>query len=595
MLNGCTYYLTTYIYCNLINMKKSASLLFSCLVVLSVFAKPTISASKAFSSFKLRFIDALWKMYPDWASGNGYHKYDDVLIVPDDKNRTERKNFALLYLDSLKQVEQNELDPNNLTDLKLLQNQLQSILWNMDIKKEYQWNPANYNITSSFAYIINEPYEKLEKRLTNIQKKLENVPAFYDAAKANINHPAKELKELAIQQNRGGLSVFETDLMDSLKISKLPQSQKDAIAASAKKATIAITDYVDWLISLPDEGSRSFRLGKELYDAQFAYDIESSLSVNELYKAAENRKDFLIREMEKRANELWPKYFGSTEKPSDKYVLIRRVIDTISTQHVKPADFRSSIERQLPKLTAFVKQKNLLYMDPSKPLKVRNEPGYMAGVAGASVSAPGPYEKGVKTYYNVGSLDGWAPEKAESYLREYNNYTLQILNIHEAIPGHYVQLIYSNKSPDLVKSIFGNGSMVEGWAVFSELLMMEAGYDNSPEMWLMYYKWNLRSICNTILDISVHTRNMSKEDALDLLVRQAFQQQAEAEGKWRRVGVSHVQLTSYFNGFHEILQLREDYKKKMGDAFSVKAFNEKFLSYGSVPVKYIREMMLGGK
>ena len=219
----------------------------------------------------------------------------------------------------------------------------------------------------------------------------------------------------------------------------------------------------------------------------------------------------------------------------------------------------------------------------------------MAGVAGASVSAPGPYDKDGKTYYNVGSLDGWTAERAESYLREYNDYTMQILNIHEAIPGHYAQLVYANKSPDIIKAILGNGSMIEGWAVYSELMMMEAGYDPSPEMWLMYYKWNLRSVCNTILDISVHTRDMSKEAALDLLVRQAFQQQAEAEGKWKRVSVSHVQLTSYFNGFYEIMRLREAWKTKMGAAYTVKGFNEKFLSYGSVPVKYISEMMLGGK
>ena len=100
---------------------------------------------------------------------------------------------------------------------------------------------------------------------------------------------------------------------------------------------------------------------------------------------------------------------------------------------------------------------------------------------------------------------GWAPEKAESYLREYNNYTLQILNIHEAVPGHYVQLVYTNKSPGIIKAIFRNSSMIEGWAVYSELMMMENGYDDSAEMWLMYYKWNLRTICNTILDIGVHT------------------------------------------------------------------------------------------
>ena len=215
----------------------------------------------------------------------------------------------------------------------------------------------------------------------------------------------------------------------------------------------------------------------------------------------------------------------------------------------------------------------------------------MAGVAGASISAPGPYDKNGNTYYNVGSLSGWDKDKAESYLREYNYYILQILNIHEAIPGHYTQLVYSNQSPSLIKALFGNSSMIEGWAVYTERMMLESGYDNSPEMWLMYFKWNLRSTCNTILDYSVHTKNMNKKDALHLLIDEAFQQKSEAEGKWKRVTVTQVQLCCYFTGFTEIYDFREELKKLQGNNFNLKQFHEKFLSYGSAPVKYIKELM----
>ncbi|MBL7891501.1 MAG: DUF885 domain-containing protein, partial [Bacteroidia bacterium] len=239
---------------------------------------------------------------------------------------------------------------------------------------------------------------------------------------------------------------------------------------------------------------------------------------------------------------------------------------------------------------------NLIYIDPAKPLVVRKEPAYMAGVASASINAPGPYDKEANTYYNVGSLTGYSPERAESFLREYNYYILQILSIHEAIPGHYTQLVYSNQSPSLIKSLFGNGAMVEGWAVYTERMMMENGYgNNEPEMWLMYYKWHLRTVCNTILDYSVHVLGMEKEAAMKLLVGEAFQQQAEAEGKFKRVTLTQVQLCSYFTGYAEIYDLREELKKKMGDKFDLKAFHEKFLSYGSAPVKYIRQLMLEQK
>ncbi len=156
-----------------------------------------------------------------------------------------------------------------------------------------------------------------------------------------------------------------------------------------------------------------------------------------------------------------------------------------------------------------------------------------------------------------------------------------------------MQLDYANKSPSLIKSIFGNTAMVEGWAVYSEQMMLDAGYgDNSPEMWLMWYKWNLRSVCNTILDYSVHCLNMPKQSAIALLTREAFQQQAEADGKWNRVSVTSVQLDSYYTGYKEIMDLRADWKSKTGDQYKLKDFNEKFLSYGNAPVKLIRDAMM---
>lgn len=551
------------------------------------------TASNAFHAYTLHFVDAALKQWPDFATGAGNHAYDTVLLIPGKPQQAADLAFVKSQLDSLASYDTTKLDAANLTDYFLIRNQLESTAWEINTQKSFEWDPGTYNVSGTFATILNEHYAPLDQRLQSFYARLQNVPAYYAAAKTLVNNPAPELQSLAIDQNLGGLSIFENDLADSLHHSTLPDSLQKNILARAKSAADAIRGYADWLKALKPAQPRSFRLGKELYEQKFKYNIQSQFTAAQIYDAAVARKQYLHGEMAKISRQLWPKYFGQQPMPSDSLDLIGKMIDTLSTVHVKPEDFQNAITEEIPKLVAFIKEKNLIYLDSSKPLVVRKEPAYMAGVAGASISAPGPFDKDGNTYYNVGSLSGWPKEKAESYLREYNQYILQILCIHEAIPGHYTQLVYSNQSPSLIKSLLGNGAMVEGWAVYTEQMMLENGFgDNAPEMWLMWYKWHLRTVCNTILDYSVHVNNMSKEDALHLLTKEAFQQQAEAEGKWKRVSVTSVQLTSYFTGYKEIITLREAMQSKLGKDFNLKAFHEQFLSYGSAPVKYIRAQML---
>ncbi|MFD0793558.1 DUF885 domain-containing protein [Mucilaginibacter litoreus] len=555
-------------------------------------ADNSLKDDPGFTRYEEHFLDELWKLNPDWATGVGYHKYDSLLLVPNEKLRQQQIKFAKVQLDSLSRYVPGTLSEGNQIDHHMMQNQLESLQWGINQLKSYQWDPSSYNVTGSFAFILNEHYAPLEKRLRSFYQKMENIPAYYKEAEKQLKNPVAELTQLAIDQNLGGVSVIETDFADSLKKTKIPEAEQKTMLARAKLSADAIKAYAVFLKGMKNDKPRNFRLGKELYEAKFKYDIQAEGTAQQTFNAAVERKKYLHREMAKLSRQLWPKYFSSQTMPKDSLELISRVIDTLSAKHVKADEFQSAIEKEIPKLTAFIKEKDLITLDPTKPLVVRKEPAYMAGVAGASISAPGPYDKTGNTYYNVGSLAGWPAEKAESYLREYNDYILQILCIHEAIPGHYTQLVYANKAPSIIKSVLGNGAMVEGWAVFSEQLMMNAGFgNNAPEMWLMWYKWHLRSVCNTILDYSVHAGNMSKEQAITMLTKEAFQQQAEAEGKWKRVSVTSVQLTSYYTGYKEINSLFEEWKKKQPEGYKVKDFNEKFLSYGSAPVKFIKEAM----
>lgn len=564
-----------------------------CVVVDSV-------AVNQFETFKAGFVEELWKTYPGWATGVGYHNYDSVLIIPNETARNNELSFAAKTDSILKQTAFEKLDASNKTDYKLIQNFVEGIRFNINEFKSYEWDPSNYNIGGSLFDIMDYKQLSLDDKLRVMTVKLANVPAYYQAAKANISRPTKEHTELAIQQNLGSRYFFTDVFPDSLKASHLTGAEKSAFTANAKSALDAVNDYVAWLQkNYPVTDStkfRSFRIGRELYAKKFLLDVDSRYTAAEMYDKAEARKDYLHNEMNKLADTLWHKYFPNftpieVDNKDAKLAKISNLIQRISEQHCQRDSFLSTIEKQLPELTAFINAHQLIDLDSTKPLKVRKTPDYAAGVAGAGINSPGPYDKNAVTYYNVTPLTNYSVEDAESYLREYNDYILQILNIHEAIPGHYTQGIYANKSPSIIKAILGNGATVEGWACYAERMMLEEGYNPSPEMRLFYYKWNLRETCNFILDYNVQCNNWSEEKAIQFLTHETFQQKKEATEKWRRASLTQVQLTSYFTGLTEIYELREDLKRKQREQFNLKRFHEQFLSYGSAPVKEIRELM----
>jgi uncharacterized protein (DUF885 family) len=547
----------------------------------------------AFTSYESFFLDALWKENPDWGTMEGYHKYDSVLIVPSSKNMDKLITFDKEQLDSLSHFIPTDLSDANRMDYNILQNQLQYSQWNQTLLKPYEWDPGYYNVIDAFAYILNESYAPLDKRLRHFYQKMANIPDYFKEAEKQIKNPVPELTNLAIDQLQGGVSVIEKDFADSLKKTKIPDAEQKLMLDRAQLSAQTIKSFADWLKNLKSDHPRSFRLGKGFYEDKFKFEIQSQYTAQQVFNAAMERKKYVHRQMAKISRQLWPKYFGNKPMPADSLDLISQVIDTIATSHVRPDQFELTIETLLPKLASFITTKDLVTIDPSKPLVVRKTPAYMGGVTIASMSAPGPYDKNGNSYFNVENLTGLPDAQAESLLREYNKFTLQILCIHEAIPGHYVQLVYANQSPSLVKSIFGNNAMIEGWAVYGEQMMMDNGYDSAdPEMMLMWYKWHLRSVCNFILDYSVHAEGMTEQEAVKMLTHEAFQEQAEAEGKWKRVTVSSVQLDCYFDGYKEITDLREAYKKDQGSTYNLKDFNEKFLSYGSAPVKFIKEAMM---
>jgi len=549
---------------------------------------------QSFEDFKTNFIERLWQINPTWASYVGYHRFDATLELPSETNRERKLKVYKQLKNELDAFSQQTLSASNQTDYALMQNFLASEEWYINECRSYEWDPSSYNLGGAFDAVLQNKTDSPEVLLKKVSKKLAAVPQYYQFAKQNLKDATIEHTELALEQLPGSLSIFENQIMDKINEAELKDGFQIEIIKNLKAAITAIKEFTNWLkndyaVNLKNKGhARNFRLGKEQYAKKFKYDINSKFTAEVIYKRALAEKLAILKKMEALATELWSTYFANEERPETNFVA--PLIKKISENHVKRDDFIEAIKQQIPQLKAFVEEHDLVYLDPDKPLEIRETPAYMAGVAGASISSPGPYDKDGETFYNVTPLTNYSNEEAESYLREYNNYMLQILNIHEAIPGHYTQLIEANKAPSLVKSIFGNGTMIEGWACYTERMMLEEGYgNNQPELWLMYYKWLLRIISNTILDYELHNLNLSEADALQLLVNEAFQEETEAKEKIKRAKLTQVQLCSYYTGLSEILDLRTDYLKSGN--YSLRSFHDIFLSYGSAPVKEIRKLM----
>jgi uncharacterized protein (DUF885 family) len=553
------------------------------------------AGDQAVTQLSAQFINELWQADPDAALGAGRFEQAAHLSIPDLGTRTRLSAFHDGWLARFDHIDAQQLSPKAATDLALLKNTLHARSWYLNTFRDFEWDPSNYNISDAMDAILQTEYAPKPERLRALLQRMAQVPAYYAAARSNIKHPTREHTQLAIKQSPGALQVLK-QVEEAAQASTLTRAEKRLMAKRCKAARVAVNGYIQWLHAedrqLAQGGARSFRIGKQLYEAKFALDIQSSFTAEQLYNNALAAKEQLLTKMDGLADQLWAKTMGDSLKPVERSQKIGMVIQTLSQQHVPRAQLFAEVRRQLPVLQDWVVSHDLLGFDASKPLAVRETPVYQRGVSVASIDAPGPYRPQDKTYYNVTPLTDSTPEQAESSLREYNQWILQILNIHEAIPGHYTQLVYANRSPSLVKSLFGNGAMVEGWAVYGERMMLESGYGgNTPEMWLMYSKWNLRTVCNTILDYSTHVLGMTEAQALQLLTRDAFQTEAEARGKWQRVQLTSVQLTSYFSGFSEILALREERKQALGDKFNLKQFHETFLSFGSAPVSVIRQLM----
>ena len=252
----------------------------------------------------------------------------------------------------------------------------------------------------------------------------------------------------------------------------------------------------------------------------------------------------------------------------------------------------SKATRTLAETTAFVKEKRFITAY-DEPLEIVPTPEFQRGVAVASCSPAGPLEKNKKTFYYISPTpEDWTPERVESFFREYNDSMLQELTIHEAMPGHYLQLAHANRfrAPTLVRAVVFSGTFVEGWATYAEQLMADAGYGGA-EVRMQQLKMRLRMILNAIIDQKIHTEGMSEEEAIARMKNDAFQEEGEAVGKWKRARLSSTQLSTYYVGNAEMNDIRAAWEKNHGKYPDLRSLHDAMLSFGNAAPKYVKERL----
>jgi uncharacterized protein (DUF885 family) len=378
-------------------------------------------------------------------------------------------------------------------------------------------------------------------------------------------------------------------------LEKAPELKAELAPAQAAAAA-ALEDYGRWLKDeLLPRSTNDFRLGDEKFRARLRYSLESDLSKEEVLRRAEAELKKTHDDMFATALPLYRRFFPDkpTPGPADAKTVCKAVLDRLA--ETRP-DNNTIVERakaDLQQCTDFVRAKRLVTV-PDEPVQIVVMPEFQRGVSVAYCDAPGVLGKNEETFYAISPTPAdWTPERRTSFYREYNDFMLQELTIHEAMPGHYLQLTLANRfqAPTLVRGVWTSGIFAEGWACYAESFMAAAGY-GGPEVKMQQLKMRLRLIINAILDQKIHTAGMTEPEAMALMMNEGFQEEGEAAGKWRRAQLSAGQLSTYFVGTTEMDDLVRDYKAKHGgDKTSLMEMHDRMLSFGTIAPRNLRTML----
>jgi uncharacterized protein (DUF885 family) len=560
-----------------------------------------VSADQRFAELSKHWLDGAMAISPVTATTIGDHRHDAELDDLSADGVRRSLEFSRSILADLEKVDRAALSRENQVDYGILRNQVRSDVWSNETLQSWAWDPTVYSQLAGGALysLMAREFAPLPDRLRSATARMEKLPTLFAQMRANLD-PKRVPKihaETVSKQNKGVLSLVDGLILPHAK--ELPDADRQRLEAAAANLRKAVDEQQHWLDSeLVPNAKGEFRIGAQLYDAKLAFALNSPLTRQEIRARADAALNSTREEMYAIARAVLKgkrKAPPLPEQPTDaqQQKAIQAALELAYKDRPARDKVIATAEGALAQATAFVREKNLVTL-PDAPVKIIPMPEFQRGVALAYCDPPGPLDKGLDTFYAVSPIpDDWSKKQVDSFLREYNTRSINELTIHEAMPGHYLQLWHANKYPSVLRSVLYSGPFVEGWAVYAEKVMADEGYlGGDPLYRLVHLKWDLRAIANAILDQAIHVDGMSREEAMKLMTVGTFQEEREAAGKWVRAQLTSAQLPTYFVGWQEHLDLRKEAEQRDGAAFDLRAYHDKLLSFGSPPVRYARELML---
>ncbi|MBS2008944.1 MAG: DUF885 domain-containing protein [Cyanobacteria bacterium SZAS TMP-1] len=573
--------------------------------------------SSKFGTLSDAFVKEALVLNPSSASQAGYHSYKDAHgktifldAVLDDLSEAAMKKQRDFYAAWQKRFEKEtpvaSLNDEDRADYQLIEDQINQQLLEFDEIQNYRHNPTVVVelIGTALFQPLTENYAAKDVRLGHVIERIKQIPRLINSVKEYQNNADPIFIKTAIEENAGNVDLIKSTVAKEIPDGSPLKKEFDAASAPAIKA---LEDYSKWLAD--DLGkrpcNRGWRLGKDLYDRKFKLVMEADITPAALLADAESSLQSVRAEMLELCLPLHKKWYPDHEDHSNlkgaarENLVISEVLSKISDNHPKRDQLQQAVEADLESIKKFIRDKKIVSLAQRENLKVIPTPLFQRGIYSVAGfhSAP-PLNPKAEAEYWVTPIDASVSEaKAESKLREYNNYTLKWLTIHEALPGHYVQFEHlNNVQPErrrLLRSMYANGPYVEGWAEYIAQVMMDEGYmKDDPSFRIIMRKIRLRLLANTILDIKMQSQDMTDAQAMELMTKETFQTEAEAEGKLRRAKLSSAQLATYYTGLREWQSFRKKYQEKLGKNFNLLKFHDLVLDEGSLPVPIVEKLVM---